>query len=94
MAKGYWVTWYRSVSDPAAHAEYAALAGPVIQALGGRFLVRGKPAIALEGMAERCVVIEFDSVATAEACYRSEAYQAALSHLRGAERELRIFETS
>ena len=38
MRRGYWVTFYRSVSNPTALAEYAALAGPAIQAGGGRFL--------------------------------------------------------
>ena len=41
MAKGYWITFYRSVSNPAALAEYAKLAGPAIQAGGGRMLSRG-----------------------------------------------------
>jgi uncharacterized protein (DUF1330 family) len=42
MAEGYWITFYRSVSDPAALAAYAKLAGPAIVANGGRFLARGK----------------------------------------------------
>ena len=28
MAKAYWVSCYHSISDPAARAEYAKLAGP------------------------------------------------------------------
>jgi uncharacterized protein (DUF1330 family) len=32
----------------------------------------------------RNVVARFPSLAAAEACYRSEAYQAALAHARGA----------
>src|ERR671928_17600 len=43
MAKGYWVATYRSISNPDAFAEYGKLAGPAIQAGGGRFLVRGNP---------------------------------------------------
>ena len=39
MAKGYWITFYHSVSNPAAFAEYAKLATPAIQAGGGRFIV-------------------------------------------------------
>ena len=38
MAKAYWVATYRSISDPDALAGYAKLAGPAIQAAGGRFL--------------------------------------------------------
>ena len=41
MAKGYWITFYRSVSNPAALSEYGRLAVPAIQAGGGRFLARG-----------------------------------------------------
>ncbi len=94
MAKGYWVTLYRSVSNPAALAEYAKLAGPAIQASGGRFLARGVAARAFEaGLNERSVVIEFDSVAQAIAAYESPAYQAALKILEGvAERDVRILE--
>lgn len=94
MAKGYWVTFYRSVADPAALAEYGKVAVPAIQAGGGRILARGMPAKAYEGgFPERAVVIEFDSVAQAIATYEGPAYQAALRVLDGAaERDLRILE--
>ena len=63
MAKAYWVCFYRSISNPAALAEYAKLAGPAIQSGGGRFLVRGVPTKTYEsGMNMRTVVTEFDSV--------------------------------
>ncbi|MGA9882937.1 MAG: DUF1330 domain-containing protein [Candidatus Acidiferrales bacterium] len=92
MAKGYWIVLYRSVSNPAALAEYARLAGPAIQAGGGRFLVRGTPAKTFEaGLDQRTVVIEFDSVEAAIAAYESSAYQAALKVLPGAaERDVRF----
>jgi uncharacterized protein (DUF1330 family) len=94
MAKGYWITLYRSVSNPAALAEYAKLAGPAIQAAGGRFLTRGTAAQAFEaGIKERSIVIEFDSPAKAIAAYESPAYQAARKLLEGAvERDVRIVE--
>ena len=94
MPKGIWVTSYQSVSDPAAHARYAELAGPAIAALGGRFLARGMPSRTYEGgLNQRCAVIEFDSVATAIAAYESASYQAALALLDGsAQREVRILE--
>jgi len=41
MAKGYWITFYRSISDPAALAAYAKIAGPTVIANKGRFLARG-----------------------------------------------------
>lgn len=96
MVNAYWVTWYRTVSDPVAHARYADLAGPALQALGGRFLFRGMPSVNLEGgSSERSVAIEFDSVARAVAAYHHPTYQAALGLLVGAvEREIRIFKAS
>jgi uncharacterized protein (DUF1330 family) len=94
MAKGYWITFYRSVSNPGALAEYAKLAGPPIQAGGGRFLARGTAAKTYEaGLNQRSVVIEFDSVEKAVATYESPAYQAAMKALEGAaERDVRILE--
>lgn len=94
MAKAYWVATYRSISNPDALAEYAKLAGPAITAGGGKFLVRGVPAKTYEaGLAQRTVVIEFDSVAAAVAAHDSEGYQAALRALgNGAERDIRILE--
>jgi uncharacterized protein (DUF1330 family) len=94
MSKGYWITLYRSVSNPAALAAYAQTAGPAIQAGGGRFLVRGIPARTYEaGLDQRCVVIEFASVAQAMATYESREYQAALKLLEGSvERDVRMVE--
>ena len=94
MAKGYWITIYHSVSDPAALAEYAKHAGPAIEAAGGRILARGVPSRTYEaGQAQRVVVLEFDSVEKAIAAYESAAYQAAFRLLgNGAEREIRIVE--
>ncbi|HVB57824.1 MAG TPA: DUF1330 domain-containing protein [Candidatus Acidoferrales bacterium] len=94
MAKGYWVTFYRSVSDSNAVVEYAKLAGPAIQAGGGRFLARGGVVKTYEnGMNLRTVVTEFDSVEKAIATFESPAYQAALKILGGAaDRDIRIIE--
>jgi uncharacterized protein (DUF1330 family) len=94
MAKGYWICFYRSISNPAAIAEYAKLAGPAIQGGGGRFLVRGVPAKTYEaGKDQRTVIIEFDTVQQATATYESKAYQTALRVIDGAaERDIRIVE--
>jgi uncharacterized protein (DUF1330 family) len=94
MAKGYWVTFYRSISNPDAIAEYAKLAGPPIQAAGGKILSRGTPVKSFEsGLALRSVVIEFESVEKAIATFESPAYQAAAKLLKGAaERDIRILE--
>ena len=96
MPKGYWITLYRSVSNPAALTAYSKAAGPAIVAGGGRFLVRGTPAKAYEaGLNQRCVVIEFDSLAKAIAAYESPEYQAAKKLLEGSvERDVRMAEGS
>ena len=66
MAKAYWISAYRSVRDPESLAAYARLAGPALQAAGGRFLARGVPARVYEsGLEQRTVLIEFESVAQA-----------------------------
>jgi uncharacterized protein (DUF1330 family) len=94
MPKGYWITFYRSVSNPDALAQYAKLAGPAIEAAGGRFLTRGSAVKVFEaGIKERSVVIEFDSASRAIAAYESPAYQSAVKLLDGAvERDVRILE--
>jgi uncharacterized protein (DUF1330 family) len=95
MAKAYWIAFYRATKDPEAFAAYAKLAGPALQAAGGRFIVRGNPAHVYEkGLAQRVVMIEFDSVAQAVAAHDSSAYQAALKALGkdSVERDLRIVE--
>ena len=96
MPKGYWITFYQRIIDPARLAEYAALATPAIEAGGGRFLARGLPATTFEGVeSQRSVLVEFDSVEQAIATYRSPRYQAALAKLNGAvERQVRIMEGS
>jgi uncharacterized protein (DUF1330 family) len=94
MAKAYWVTTYRSISNPDALAAYAKLAGPAIMAGGGKFLARGNPAKVYEnGLEQRVVISEFPSVAAALAAHDSPAYQEALKALgNGADREIRIVE--
>jgi uncharacterized protein (DUF1330 family) len=94
MPKGYWVTVYRSISDPQKLAAYAQLAPPAVMPFGGRYLVRGTANAAFEaGQKERIVISEFPSVEKAIAAYRSPAYQNALQALGdGAVRDIRIIE--
>ena len=95
MGKAYWIAFYRSVKNAEALAAYAKLAGPAIQAAGGRFLVRGMPAKTYEaGLNQRTVMIEFDSVQQAIAAHDGAGYQAALKALGNdaVEREIRIVE--
>src|SRR5204862_7585820 len=90
----YWVSAYRSISNPDALAAYAKLAGPALTAAGGKFLARGTPAQTYEsGVMQRLVIIEFPSVAAAKAAHDSPAYQEALRALgKGADRDMRIIE--
>ena len=94
MPKGYWVTCYRSVSDPQKLAAYASLAPAAVAPFGGRYLARGTAAAAYEaGQKERIVMSEFPSVDAAIAAYESPAYQEALRALGdGAVRDIRIIE--
>ena len=95
MAKGYWVTFYHSVKNPAVLSEYAKLATPVVEAHGGRFLSRGTAVKAYEaGLEERSVIVEFDSVEDAIAAYESPAYKEAVKVLGEAQRDVRILEGS
>jgi len=92
MAKDYWITFYRKITNAGALAEYGKLAGPAIEAGGGKFLARGVPAKAYEtGLKERTVLIEFESVERAIATFEGASYQAAAKLLVGAvERDIRI----
>ena len=94
MAKAYWVVCYRSISNPDALAAYAKLAGPSIQASGGRFLARGGTARTYEaGLNQRTVLIEFESLEKALAAHDTPAYKEALKALgNGAERDMRVVE--
>ena len=95
MAKAYWITFYKSIKSPDKLAAYAKLAGPAIQAAGGKFLVRApSPAKTFEaGINQRTVVTEWESVAKAIAAHDSAGYQEALRALGdGAERDIRIVE--
>jgi uncharacterized protein (DUF1330 family) len=94
MAKGYWISIYRNITDPDAVAAYAKLAAPAVAAAGGRFIVRGVAAEVYEqGLKQRTAIVEFDSLAQAIAARESAAYQEALTALaNGAERDFRIVE--
>jgi uncharacterized protein (DUF1330 family) len=94
MAKAYWVATYRSISNQDAFAAYGKLAGPAIEAGGGRFLVRGSPTRTYEnGQMQRVVIIEFDSVEKAVQAHDSDGYQKALQALgNAADRDIRIVE--
>jgi uncharacterized protein (DUF1330 family) len=65
------------VTDTEAYKGYAAKAGPIIAACGGKYLARGGKVESLEGEPPRprFAVVEFESFDAAKACYHSKAYQ-------------------
>jgi uncharacterized protein (DUF1330 family) len=92
MPKGYWVTIYRKITDPAKLAAYAELAPKATAPFGCKYLARGTAAAAYEaGLKDRIVISEFPSVERAREAYSSPGYQKALQALGdGAERDVRI----
>ncbi len=95
MPKAYVVSCYRSISKPDQLAAYAKVAGPAIAAAGGRFLARGTAAKAMEdGVMERTVIIEFETLDAAMALYDSPMYQEAVKALGkdAVSRDMRVIE--
>ncbi len=73
----YWMSKVQ-ITDEAAYGEYAKRAGPALELHGGRILARGGRCVTLEGEEyPRNVLVEFDTVEAAVACYNSKEYQEA-----------------
>lgn len=64
------------VHDPVGFEEYRARVAPVVQAYGGRYMVRTDQLEPLEGAAPkgRLVILEFPSMDAARSFYRSADY--------------------
>ncbi|MDD9902808.1 MAG: DUF1330 domain-containing protein [Rhodospirillaceae bacterium] len=94
MPKGYMISAHRSPADPEKAAAYRKTAKSALEAAGGKFLAGGGQVEAREnGIAERTILIEFESFEAAVAAYESDAYQEALRALDGgADRDIRLFE--
>ncbi|WP_316149754.1 DUF1330 domain-containing protein [Cupriavidus sp. BIC8F] len=83
MTKAYWVA-HVDIFDAEAYSIYAKGATESFEKYGGKPLARGGFTQHLEGeIRPRNVVIEFDSMEAALACYNSPEYQAAKSHREG-----------
>ena len=73
----YWIVRCH-ITDAEEYGKYIQLAGPAIEKHGGSYLVRGGEQVEVEGQGfERTVLVEFDSLDQAKACYQSEEYQTA-----------------
>ena len=75
-----------NVTDPVQYEQYRALAGPAVEAGGGRFIVRGGATEVLEGdrVPNRVVILEFPSMDAARAWYDSSLYVEARAAREGA----------
>ena len=81
--KGY-IIGEIEITDMAAYQAYRSRVEASIERSGGRYLVRGGKAEALEGPApKRLVVLEFPTFEQAQAWYHSTDYQG-IAHLRHA----------
>ncbi|MFK7878925.1 DUF1330 domain-containing protein [Roseobacter sp.] len=75
MPKGYIIA-HVTVTDPEAYKEYVIKDTPILEGLGGRFVIRGGQSQVVEGEShERHVVIEFPSYEAAQAAYNDPDYQ-------------------
>lgn len=82
--KAYWIA-HVTVNDPDQYRHYADAAPEAFRKYKARFLARGGRSEQLEGNGRpRNVVIEFDSLEDAVACYNSPEYQAAKAKRAGA----------
>lgn len=76
MPKGY-IIGHITVRDPEAYKEYIEKDTPILEALNGRFIVRGGQSELVEGeMEQRHVVIEFPTYEAALRAYHDPEYQA------------------
>lgn len=73
----YYVIFDVTIHDLPKYQDYMAKIKPVIEASGGRYLVRGGQHIVIEGdwKPTRLVIFEFPSVEAAQSFYASPAYQ-------------------
>ena len=86
MPRAYWIA-HVGAGDPAtfnsdAYQAYVAGAGPAFKEHNAKFLARGGQFVLAEGqdLGSRHVIVEFESLEAANACYNSEIYQKAREH--------------
>lgn len=76
MAKGYWIAHVK-VTNPEKYNDYVSRNGVAFEKFGGQFVVRGGACERRSGSndRDRHIVLEFESLAQAKACYDSPEYQ-------------------
>lgn len=79
----YWLARAK-INDPVEYKKYTDHIPSILEKFNGRVFARGGDFKVLEGESpyERFIVIEFDSMADAEACFNSQEYQDAAAHRR------------
>ena len=79
----YWLARSK-INDPVAYKKYTDEVPGILKKYGGRPFARGGEFKVLEGDTpyERFIVVEFDSMADAEACFNSPEYVEAAAHRR------------
>jgi uncharacterized protein (DUF1330 family) len=92
----YWLA-RATINDPEAYKRYTDQVPGILAKYNGRVFARGGDYKVLEGESpyQRFIVVEFDSMADAEACFNSQEYVEAASHRRApgvAQNELVIVE--
>lgn len=79
MSKAYWIG-HIDIHDPENFPQYSAASSKALAQFGGKFIARGGSAQVVEGSSRtRHVIVEFPSIADAQACYLSDAYAEAKS---------------
>ena len=79
MPKGYWIA-HVTVTAPDHYPDYVTAAQPAFDKYGANFLARGGTFHCVEGhTGDRHVIIEFESMERALACYNSPEYQEAVA---------------
>ncbi|WP_299949448.1 DUF1330 domain-containing protein [uncultured Ruegeria sp.] len=88
----YTIVFYEEITDLRAFEAYAELAAPAVINAGARYLARGFPVMTREaGKYARVTLLEWKSLADAEALYSDPAYIAAFENLAGTvRRDIRI----
>ena len=80
MKRAYWIAKYKKIDDQDALRRYAEKAKIVIEAFGGKALVRGGKYVTFEGENFiRTVIWEFENIDIATKCHDSKDYQEAWS---------------
>jgi uncharacterized protein (DUF1330 family) len=87
----YWIARAKII-DPAGYNKYAEQVSSILDKFGGKVLCRGGAIEVMEGPSDfpRHVVIEFESVEAAKACFNSEEYRSAAAHRRCGAGEVEI----